>query len=309
MLELIKFFLRRIKRDQILLEAAALTFTTMLALVPALTVVLSVFTMIPSFESLKKTLQDFSSSNFLPVFSETVSRHIADFAAKAGSLTLTGSLVLVVIALVLVRAVDRTINRIWRGGKRRVTMTFAIYWTLLTVGPLATALTLWVFSRILTFNIEGLNLSIASQIFYFILPVLIEFSVITTIYIIVPATLVRFQDAVAGGLLVTVLFEVLKKLFAVFIMNFSDYEAIYGALAALPVLMIWICLSWCLVLIGAEFTSCLGLVRSGIIQNAPGLLIMFANLTSGTETEQNEQPAPKRMPSVRVRISKSSQRR
>lgn len=308
MRELIRYFIHRVKRDELMLEAASLSFTTILALIPALTIVVSIFTMAPSFEPLKKSLQEFVAQNFMPVFSDAISEYAGNFIEKAGSMTVTGSVVLVAISLLLVRSIDKSINRIWRGGKRKKTMTFAIYWTLLTVGPLATALTLWLFSKLLTVSILDLDLSLASQVLYFLLPIFIEMAVVTTLYVTVPVALVRFTDALIGAFFVTILFELSKKIFSVFILNFSSYEAIYGALAAIPVLMIWININWCIILFGAEFTSCLGMVRSGNVNDVPRLMVMLASVTSnnlGSKDVVNH----KRAPSVRVRISKYNPRR
>lgn len=308
MRELITYFIHRIRRDEIMLEAASLSFTTVLALVPALTVIVSIFTLAPAFEPLKESLKDFVTANFMPVFSEAIAEHMGQFVSKAGSMTVTGSLVLIAVSLLLVRSVDKSINRIWKGGRRRRTMTFAIYWTLLTVGPLSVALTLWLSSRLVTMAIFELDISLAQQVLYVITPVLIEMAVVTTLFITVPVALVRFTDALLGALFVTVLFEISKKIFSVFIINFSDYEAIYGALAAIPVLMIWININWWIILLGAEFTSCLGLVRGGNVDDVPRLMALLAGLT-GSNLGSSEVINHRRPPTVRVRISKRAVRR
>lgn len=309
MRELIIFFIRRIKRDEIVLEAASLSFTTILALVPALTVIVSIFTMIPAFAQLRSTLEGFVMQNFMPVFSDAISEHVSGFIAKAGSTTLTGSVVLVIISLMLVRSVDKSINRIWRGGSRRKTMTLAIYWTLLTVGPLAIALTLWLSSKIVTMRIMGLDFSVAQQLLFILTPIIIEMAVVTTVFLTVPIAEVRVADAIMGALVVTVLFEISKKLFATFIINFSDYEAIYGALAALPVLMIWININWWIMLLGAEFTSCLGLVRKGRVDEVPALITALANATGGSLGTAQNPEITKRQSSLRIKISKRPPRR
>lgn len=252
----------RIRRDDIGLEAGALAYTTVLALVPALTIVLSIFAMIPAFQPLKSELMDFTTQNFLPVFADAIVSSITTFVDHAASTTITGALMLIVVSLMMIRAVDRALNRIWRGGKRKPSMTFAIYWTLLTVGPLSFAVLLWATSRLIASNlIVEYELGFAVKIFYFLLPLFVEIGMMFVLYIVIPVANVRTSDALCGAFCTAIAFELLKRLFSIFIMNFSSYEAIYGALAAAPVLMIWIYLNWWLVLMGAELTSVLGIVR------------------------------------------------
>lgn len=281
MRELLAYFINRVKRDELLLESAALSYTTILALIPALTVVVSIFTMVPAFAPLREQLLSFASENFMPVFAESISENIGRFVAHAGSMTVAGTLMLIVVSLMLVRSVDKTINRIWRGGKRKISMTVAIYWTMLTMGPLVTAALMWLTSRIITFSLFEMDLSFAQQTVYFLMPLVIECAMVTVVFMAVPIAVVKLRDALLGALLVTFLFEAAKRIFAAFILNFTDYQAIYGALAALPVLMIWININWFIVLFGAEFTACLGTVRQGSA-DVPLLFVKFAELTGST---------------------------
>lgn len=299
MREFITFMLRRVKRDELFLEAASLSFTTILALIPALTVIVSIFTMAPAFEPLKDSLLDFASKNFMPVFAEAITENVGQFVTHAGSMTVTGSLMLIAVSLLLVRAVDKSLNRIWRGGRRRLAMTTAIYWTMLTMGPLAVSLLLWLTSRIITLSIFGADLSFAQQLIYFITPILIEIGLVTVVFLAVPVAPVKIRDALLGALVVTFLFEAAKRIFAAFILNFTDYQAIYGALAALPVLMIWININWFIILLGAEFTASLGIVRQGSTA-MPLLLVKCAELTG--QTMGNEQ-LKKSQPKIRIKVS------
>lgn len=282
---LILFFIRRVKHDALFTEAAALSFTSILAMIPALTVILSIFTMIPAFEPLKTSLQTFARNNFMPVFTDAVSENLGTFVANAGSMTVTGSLVLIVVSLMLVRTIDRSINRIWHGGRRRPVITFAIYWTLLTVGPLSVATMLWMTSRFMMSVFSGTDLSFIQKAGFFMLPVFIEAGVLTTMFMALPVAVVRFRDAVTGAVLVTAVFEAAKKIFVTFILNFTDYEAIYGAIAAIPVLMIWVNINWFLVLLGAEFTSALGVARREPGQ-VPLLLARLAGCRADKDLEE-----------------------
>ena len=289
MRELIKFFAWRIKRDDIAIEAGALAYTSVLALVPAVTVVLSIFAMIPAFSPLKEEMMNFASANFMPVFSDAVGNSLSTFVAHAGSMTVTGSLMLFVVSLMMIRAIDRALNRIWRGGRRRIPMTFAIYWTMLTVGPLSFGLVLWFSSKLIASNLfASMELAAAIRFFYFVMPFFVEAAMIFVVYSVIPVAPVKARDALVGAIFVAISFELLKRLFSIFIINFSDYEAIYGALAAAPVLMIWIYLNWWLILIGAEITAVLGVVRGGQAEQVPQLIKSFVSLMSSKKEAEDK---------------------
>ncbi len=304
MRELFYYFLRRVRRDGIGREASSLAFTSILALIPALTVVLSVFAVVPSFSEAREELKNFAASNFMPVFSDAVNSYVGNLVEHAGKLTITSTIFLFIVAILLVRTIDHSLNRIWRGGKRKLGSMMAIYWTLLTLGPIALSIIIWIFSKVLSYALlSGADaLSIPLLIAYFIFPIIIEIALITALFMIVPSVTVKFQDAFIGAVLVTVAFEISKKIFSTFVLNFSNYEALYGALAALPVLMIWIYINWWIVLLGAEFTATLGVVRSGISENVPSFMVMLASLTGSTLGADSLTPKRK-FTKLKVKIS------
>lgn len=304
MRELFRYFVSRVRRDSIGLEASSLAFTSILALIPALTVVLALFAMVPSFRGVRDALKKFASQNLMPVFSETVNNYVGALVAHAGKLTLTSTIAFFIISLLLVRSVDFSLNRIWRGGRRKFGQTVAIYWTLLTLGPLAVGLIIWLTSRVIAYaahsgGVVGIPLLVA----YFVFPVIIEIIVIAALYIVVPAVQVRFQDALLGAVFVTVLLEISKKIFSVFVLNFANYKMVYGAFAALPVMMIWIYINWWIVLLGAEFTATLGTVRSGMGEDVPGFMVYLANMTGSTLGSDNAVRV-RRKASINIKVSR-----
>lgn len=283
MKELIKYFFRRIKRDNIALEAGALAYTSLLSLIPAFTVILSIFAVVPAFKDLRDSVSSFAAENFMPVFTEAISGHVGSLVEHAGKLTATSTVALFIVSLLLVRSIDHSLNRIWRGGRRKIGSMIAIYWTLLTLGPLAVGMIIWLTSKVLAYALTaGQTLGVPLMLVYYLFPVIIEIVVITALFVIVPAATVKFQDALLGAVVTTVAFEISKKIFSAFVLNFSNYEALYGALAALPVLMIWIYINWWIVLLGAEFTATLGIVRSGTSDEIPNFMVFLANATGQT---------------------------
>ena len=303
--ELFVYFLRRVKRDSIALEAGDLSFTTVLALVPAMTIMLAVFTVIPSFAAVRDALSSFATKNFVPVFSETVNEYIGSLVSHAGSLTVTSMLFLFVVSLMLVRSIDQTLNKIWRGGHRKLGPTLAIYWTLLTLGPLAVGLIVWITTKVLTYAFAtGASAGTPLLVAYFIFPI-IEIVVVTTVFVVVPSTQVKIQDALLGAVLVTAAFEISKKLFSVYVIYFSNYASLYGALAALPALMLWIYINWWIVLLGAEFTATLGAVRGGVSSDVPSFMVYLANVTGSTLGSDSISKASKKA-RISIKISKKS---
>lgn len=305
MRELLRFFFKRIKRDSLGLEASALAFTSILALVPAATAILSVFALFPSFMGVKEALKQFASQNFMPVFNETVSTHLGMLIEHAAKLTVTGSVAFFVIALLLVRSIDFSFNRIWHGGRRKLGSTVAIYWTLLTLGPLSVGLIIWITTKVFAYAaLSGGVVGIPMVIAYFVLPVLIEIIVVTAAFMVVPAATVKFQDALLGAAFVTIFLEISKKVFSVFVLNFSGYQMAYGALAAIPVLMLWIYINWWIVLVGAEFTATLGIVRSGNWEGIPPFMVYLANMT-GTTLGSDNAIKVRHKAAIRIRVSRT----
>ncbi len=303
MRELFEFFLKRIRRDSVGLEASALAFTSILSLVPAVTVVLSVFAMIPSFQGVRDALKLFAAQNFMPVFNETISNNMGVLLQHAGKLTLTGSVVFFLIALMLVRSVDKSFNRIWRGGARKIGSTVAIYWTLLTLGPLSIGLVVWITSKVFAYAaLSGGVVGIPMVLAYFVLPVFIELIVTTAVFMIVPAVMVKIQDALLGAALVTIFLEISKKVFSVFVLKFSNYEVAYGALAAIPVMMLWVYINWWIILVGAEFTATLGAVRNGIWEGIPNFMVYLANMTGSTLGSERVIQV-RRKASIRIKVA------
>ena len=180
----------------------------------------------------------------------------------------------------------------------------AIYWTLLILGPIALGIVIWIFTKVMGFAISsnstvGLPLMIA----YFVFPIIIECGVLTAVYVIVPRVRVKVQDALLGAVFVTVAFEVSKKIFSIFVLNFSNYEAIYGAIAVIPVLFVWIYINWWIVLLGAEFTATLGVVRSGLSDEVPSFMVYLANVTGSTLGSDDIINGKKKKPSISIKIS------
>ncbi|MEJ2480095.1 MAG: YihY family inner membrane protein [Acidihalobacter sp.] len=254
--------LRRFVEDRCMQTAGSLTFTTLLSLVPLVTVTLSVLSLFPAFQELTGELRNLLMGQLMPTSGELVQRYLLQFSEKATRLTLFGSLWLLVTAVMTLATIDRALNGIWRSRRHRNTvMVFMVYWALLTLGPLllgaAIAGSTYLYAVYKSHVYEGVAYY-SDWLLLRMIPLLLETVAFFMLFVLVPRVRVRLRDALAGALLTAVLFEVAKRGFAMYVSQFKNYELVYGAFSAIPIFLIWLYLSWLIVLVGAEVTACLG---------------------------------------------------
>ena len=247
---------KRCLDDQITVNAGYLAYVTLLSLVPMLAVVFAIFSAFPVFQEFRATIENFIFNNFVPTSTETIKEHIGAFTGNANKMTAMGIGFLIFVALLLIRNVDATLNRIWRTkNKRPIVISFAIYWMVLTLGPVLLGASLGVTSYLVSlaaYADEGIPGF--SGFLLGLLPYVISTAGFMLIYTLVPNTRVPIKASLPGAMFAALLFELSKKGFAAYVSNFPSYEVIYGALATIPILFVWVYLSWIVVLLGAEFT-------------------------------------------------------
>jgi membrane protein len=254
-----RFVLRRWTEDRCPQIAGNLTYTTLLALVPTFTVAVAILSSAPFFAAAIAQLKAFVLLNLAPAVAAKVTTvYMEDFAANAERLTWTGVALVLVIAVMLMLIIDRSLNSIWRVRRRRP------YWLLvpgyvafLLVGPLLIGAGMAATTYVVSipagpgpFDMEPVvfrTLSLSLSIVAFFL-----------VYKLVPHRHVPWRHAVVGSLVAAVLFEAAKELFAVYVKHATTYSLVYGAFAAVPLFLIWLELSWMVVLFGAELTACAG---------------------------------------------------
>lgn len=248
-------------------NAAALTYTTLLSLVPLMTVTLAVFSAFPVADRVYQVIQDFVFENFVPTSSEVLQQYLSEFSAKASRLTGAGAIFLVGVALLMMSNIDRALNAIWEIRTRRsFASKFLIYWAVLSLGPILIGVSVLVTSYIISLPImsEATSTGLGRRLLG-LTPVVASAIAFTMMYAVVPNRRIRLLHAFAGGVFAAVLFEVAKRGFGFYITQFPTYEAIYGALATIPIFLVWLYLSWMVVLLGAEVTHCLSIYRWGAI--------------------------------------------
>ena len=251
------FLLRRARQDNIKVPAGYLAYVTLLSLVPFLAIVFDILSAFPMFNELQATLEHFIYANFIPSSGDLIQGHISGFIENTKKMTMMGIVSLVVIALLLISAIDQSINRIWRSTKKRnVVHAFALYWTILSLGPVLAGGSIALSSYILASAKESDILSMGDQILS-VLPFIFTWLSFAGVYTLVPRKKVSIRYALIGGLIAALLFSCGTQLFSLYILHFPTQQLIYGALAILPILFIWVYFSWYIVLAGAIVTATL----------------------------------------------------
>ena len=259
----------RFRDDRMGLTASSLTFTTSIALVPFFTVALAVFTAFPMFSKLQAALEAWLVKSLIP---DNISRPVLDyliqFSGQASKLGVAGLAVLVATAVALILTIDRTLNSIWRVRRPRpLAQRVLIYWAAITLGPLVLAASLAVTSYVVSAS-SGLVGAMPMSVRFF-LDVAQFFLVaggMAALYRYVPNTYVKWAHAFTGGFFVAAGLEFAKKLVGIYLSAVPTYSMVYGAFAALPILLVWIYVSWVIVLLGAAIAAYLPSLMAGVLR-------------------------------------------
>jgi len=243
--------------------AAAMTYTTLLSLVPLIAVMLAIFSVFPIADKVSLEIQNFVFQNFVPTSGDVLQSYLEEFSSKAAKMTGTGFLFLILVAIMLMASIDRAFNAIWHVKRKRGLMKmFLVYWSVLSLGPLLIALSIAVTSYIISLPLlnDAASSVVVGKLLSFT-PVFVSSLAFMLLYAVVPNRTVPLKHAFAGGLVAAILFEIAKRGFGFYVTNFPTYEAIYGALATIPIFLVWLYISWLITLFGAEFTYCLSIFK------------------------------------------------
>lgn len=262
--DLTRFAIRRLDEEQLPQVAGSLTFTTVLALVPILTIALAIFTTFPLFNTFRASLEAYFVQNLMPKgIANTILGYLTQFSTKATRLSALGAVALIVTAVMMMLMIDRVFNQIWRVKTRRpITQRVLVYWAIVTLGPLLIGASFSLTSYLFTAT-NGVvrNVPFLGGVFFSSVSILLSTIAFTSLYIVVPNRLVEWRDALCGGLLAAIAFEIVKRLFAVFVVKVPTYTVVYGAVAAFPIFLVWIYLGWLITLGGAVVTASLPIVK------------------------------------------------
>ena len=252
----INFVFSQFNRKQASAMAAELTLSNMLALVPLMTVAVSLMAVFPAFESVNAQVQSLIFDNLLPETGLAVQEHLNEYVSKSKNLSAIGFGFLIVTSLLLMRSIDRSINALWETPTQRKGIhKILAYWAMLTMAPILIAASLAASSYFAALPI----VSHLSGVLTIGLPFILIVLAFSALYTVVPFTQVKFYKALIAATITAILFESAKYGFAIFVTKFSSYELIYGAITAIPIFFLWVYLSWSILLLGVII--CFGLHR------------------------------------------------
>ncbi|MBI2783302.1 MAG: YihY family inner membrane protein [Gammaproteobacteria bacterium] len=250
---------RRYHADGCQTRAAALTYVTLFAVVPLLTLTFAAFSLVPSLGDAGTKIQQLLLDALVPAGNPQVTEYLFDFARRARSLSTAGGLLLVVTTLFMLRTIERTFDHIWGIPEhRRGLADFLRYWAVLTLGPVlfGAGLALHAYLVALQALVDDADILGISRLILVYLPALLSWSAFTLLFTVVPHAPVPLRWALTGGLVTTGLLHAARFLFGAIVTN-SNYHTVYGAFAALPLFLLWIHLCWLIVLGGAELVRAL----------------------------------------------------
>ncbi len=255
-----KFLAVRAKNDTILRVSSSLSYTSLIALVPLLSIALAIFSAFPVFNDIRNQLQELLIQNFVPSAGQEISAYLNQFVNATGKLTTIGVIGLALTAILLLSTIENSFNFIFKVRQpRRIATKITLYWTVITLGPLLLGAAFSLRGYIYALN----QLPGAENLSFFgkLTPAGITFIILIMIYTLVPNRKVKITHAAAGSVIALILFWILRKIFAFAVIGSGTYKTLYGAMAALPIFLVWMYLAWGVVIFGAVFTAALGEYR------------------------------------------------
>ena len=300
--KVLRYAARRADDQNLTQTASSLTFTTVLAIVPMLAVVLSLFTAFPLFSDFRQALEDFLANNLMPAtVSDTIMKYLNMFAAQASRLTAIGGVFLIVTSISLIMTIDRALNNIWNvKNQRPLGQRILMYWAIISLGPVLVGASLWATSFLTRESLGRVaEVPAVVSVALSFVPVIATGLGFTVLFCMVPNREVRWKDAMAGGFGTAIALEIMKAGFAYYLTRFPSYTVIYGAFATVPIFLLWIYLSWLAVLFGAAFAATLPLLRlrrwaehpapGSPFMNAMGVLALLHAARDATEPGRSAQ--------------------
>jgi membrane protein len=255
-IDIAKTFIRHLKSERITVSSGHMAYVSLLSLVPVIMVFFMIMSAFPAFSDFRQVFEDFIFSNFVPASGDVVQTHISEFVGNASGMGAVSIATLLVVALLLISNIDKTLNHLWKTeAQRPIVYTFAIYWMVITLGPLLIGSSIAVTSYLAAIAEFADDYTPGfGTAFLKLVPSMAAIGAFMILYMVVPNRTVRAKYAIWGAVLAALLFELSKNAFAFYVSSFPSYQVIYGALAAVPILFVWIYLCWIVVLVGAVFS-------------------------------------------------------
>lgn len=277
--QFVLFVLRRFEADRCREQAGSLTYTTLFAVVPMLTVFLVIISSIKALEPARQQLQQLIYSNFLPKTTIAFDKVLTAFTDKSSNLTVIGILFLFITTVMMLTSIENVFNRIWRVREKRGGMIgFMRYWTIISLGPIILGSAFVLSSTVASMNLLSSHLAgyeVNGAFLLWLISFTLSILGFFILYWTIPNRSVPIKAALFAGIFSASVFELLKNLFGYIMSNFTSYEIIYGAFAALPIFLLWIFLSWNIVLLGVEISYALTAFYTGKEQRRHPVIMLL----------------------------------
>ncbi len=247
------FVIHNLIDDDCSYRASALTFTTLLAIVPLMSVSFSLLSSFSVFNAFSDDIQNFIFNNFIPAKGKLIQQHLLNFTQQVSKLSIWGVAFLFVTAVLVMYTIEQALNKIWKVRvQRHGTSAFLLYWAILSLTPVLMGLSIAASSYIISlpFISQKAHLQLSSFVRY--TPTLLSFISFTFLYIVVPNCKVRIHHALMGALFASVCLEFAKQGFSWYLTTYHTYELLYGAFAIVPIFFLWVYWAWFIILLGAE---------------------------------------------------------
>jgi membrane protein len=270
----LSYLWQRFEEDQCMRSAAALTYMSLFALVPLMTVSFAMVAAVPAFSGAGDTIQGFIFEHLVPSTGAEIQQYLADFSRQARNITGIGIGFLIVTAVLMLRNIESAFNLIWRTRQNRSPMaSFLLYWAVLSLGPLCIGLALGISTYLASVALmfEDLDTIGLGATLLKTAPFVLSAAAFTLIYAAVPNCPVPLRHALLGGLVTAIVFNAARSLFTNLVVG-SSYTVIYGAFAAFPLFLLWVYLSWNIVLAGGVIVHSLSSWQSKAASRKPLLL-------------------------------------
>ncbi len=260
----LKFLLQRIESGTIFRVAAALSYTSLIAVVPVIAIGLAIFSAFPVFSNAKEQLQEIVLQNFVPNIEQEITQYFSEFINATAQLTTIGVIGIAITAILMLSTIENSLNFIFKVYKpRNIKTKITLYWTVITLGPLLIGVAMSMRGYLYALQ-QFMPEDIVNSGFYIgtLLPSFFTTLSLVLLYVLVPNKKVRVIHAFIGAAIAVFMFYLLRKFFGQIISASATYKTLYGAMATLPILLVWIYCSWIVVLFGAVMTASLDEFRN-----------------------------------------------
>lgn len=247
----IRDFLSALFDDKLSYYSASLSYYTLFSIIPILVIVLSIFTNLPIFDDVYKSIQNLLFENLMPTNSKEVLTYINTFVANSGKLGMMGVIYVLFASMMFFKNYDYIINDIFECERRSFWSSISIYWTLVTLTPVMLVLSFYLSTQ-LQIRLDRHELTDGIHLLE-ILPFFIIWSLFFLTYKISANRQVSTRASVISSFIASLVWYIAKSGFIFYVVHNKTYMSIYGSLSTLLFFFLWIYISWAIFLYGLKF--------------------------------------------------------